>query len=349
MFIGFLCGLLLSLGVLNGDEAGRVNLLYLLLVYLFIPLFGAILSVVSLVQGRGLNIARLLSALPIWSQSQQVQLLKIRQQKFDKYWFFLQSQAAALAYSVASLLTFLILLLATDINFVWRSTLLNAEQLQPILGAIATPWWFWEVAQPTSELLRSTQDSRLISNYANTNSFGQWWAFVLATQIVYSFILRGALLAIGTTLISKHTKKETEKKAPRTQQRMEQVSENHSYASLIHSLPTEYTLCNWATFNTNILQQLTLSPKKALKAGPSVAIDTHDALDEPLLILVKAWEPPMGELQDFMQHAKGIIFPINLNNKQAVAPEEKHLKEWQRFVAQLPNWAIYVPESMDKQ
>ncbi len=349
MFFGFLCGLLLSLGVLSGDESGRVNLLYLLLVYLFIPLFGAILAIASLAKGKGLNIARVLSTLPIWSKPQKLKLLQIRQQNVDKYWFFLQSQVAALAYSVASLLTFSVLLLATDINFVWRSTLLNAEQLQPLLSFVALPWWFWEQAQPTSELLRMTQDSRLIDNYSNTGSFGNWWAFVLATQLVYSFILRGGLLAFASMLISKKLSKEAKKPGNKTQKRMKQVPETHTYASLVHSLPYEYTLCNWAAFEQNIVEQLSISPNKTLKEGPRISLDNKDKNNQPLLILVKAWEPPMGELQDFMQNGNGLIFPINLKNKTTIAIEEKHLKEWQRFVALLPNWSIYLPAPMGVQ
>ena len=44
LLLGFGLGLLLSITVLSGDDAGRVNLFYLLLVYLFIPLFGALIS-----------------------------------------------------------------------------------------------------------------------------------------------------------------------------------------------------------------------------------------------------------------------------------------------------------------
>jgi len=361
ILVGFLCGLFLSIGVLNGDESGRVNLLYLLMVYLFIPLVGAFLSVTSLINGRGINVARLISALPIWRQPQQTMLLRLRQQKLDKHWFFLQSQAAALAYAVASLISFFILLLATDMNFVWRSTILHAEQLYPVLKVIAAPWWFWDMAQPTTELLRATQDSRLINNYDNTANYGQWWAFILATQVVYSFALRGALLAISTALIRKTISKAANNMPSVPQGRVAAKNENHAIAALVHSLPVKYTLSNWAAFNKNTIEQLAISPSSVLTEGPSVALEDRDVAledqnvafeestydEQSLLVLVKSWEPPMGELHDFLHNQKGVIFPVNLMKNEVVPPESNHLKEWQRFAQSLPHWAIYLPETMD--
>lgn len=346
MLVGFLLGLSLSVGVLIGDDAGRVNLLYLMLVYLFIPLVGAVMSVLSLVKGKGLNVARLLNTMPFLPKSWQHFMHKLRQLHMDKQWFFLQSQAAALAYATASLIVFALLLLATDINFVWRSTLLEAEQLLPLLDAIAWPWRFWEAAQPSIELLRMTEDSRLTASYSNPSSYGQWWAFILATQVLYSFALRGALLLIAKIWISNAVRKEMKKDVFYQQlQPAAAPKTSHTLSSIQHQLPSNYALSNWAGFTDKIVSQLDLAPSKTLKVGPLVSELNGPAHQGQQLLLVKAWEPPMGELQDYMESTSGMLYPINLQQNKLIQAKPMHLEEWQRFVAKIPNWGIYQPDS----
>jgi len=319
-----------------------------LIVFLFIPLLGAIISVTSLLRGKGINVARLLSNMPIWSKSQQSYLHKVRQLHLEKQWFFLQSQAAAIAYSVASVLAFLLLLLTTDINFVWRSTVMEAEQLLPILEIVAIPWLFWDFAQPSLELLRATQDSRLTTQYTDINSFGQWWGFVLATQIVYSFMLRGGLLAAAKAWVKLKSQNDIEHQLSKKLNKSNlQQQESHKFASIGNQLPDNYVLTNWASFSSSQTAQLNLSPSRELPTGPQIIDDeeaTGDLKQTQQLILVKAWEPPLGELEDYMQHGQGLIFPINTRAENLLAPEPKHLREWQRFTAQLPHWSIYMPE-----
>ncbi len=349
MLAGFVLGLLLSFAVLSGDEMGRVNLLYLLLIFLFVPLGSAILSVVSLIRGRGLNLARLVSAVPIWSNSQKKDLHKFRQMHLDKQWFFLQSQVAALAYSIAGVLTFIILLLATDINFVWRSTLLDAEDLFPLLKIIAGVWPFWESAQPTLELLQMTQDSRLTQSYSDNNQYGHWWAFILATQIVYSFFLRGALLFVGKVWLTAKLKKDVESQLSQKLHRQSNpVASSHALEPLTHQLPNDYVLVNWAGFTYELINTLQLQPIRTITIDP-LTMDQDNAEPEQQLVLVKSWEPPMGELQDYLHKGRGLLFPIDLKSQTVNAPEQRHLEEWQRFVRTLPNWRIYLPAEWSGQ
>ena len=65
--IGFLLGSFVSWGILSGDEQGRVNILYLLFVYLLLPLASVLISTLSLLFGGGFNLAQCLSRVPLWS------------------------------------------------------------------------------------------------------------------------------------------------------------------------------------------------------------------------------------------------------------------------------------------
>lgn len=346
--VGFCLGLLLSIGVLSGDEAGRVNLFYLLLVYLFIPFIGGIVSLASLLTNKGINFARIITQIPIWTRAQQDQLRYVRKMNMDKQWFFLQTQGLALAYGAASFLIFFILLLATDINFVWRSTLLNAEQILPVLKAIALPWWFLESAQPSIELLEQTKDSRLHTSYANTHLFGQWWAFIFATQIVYTLGFRIVLLLLAKRWIIQSINKAGALVEDTPEQPSPVIEQNKPMlATVVNQLPTNSILGNWANIPDDIEQQLALSKYAKVNVGPAQCSLQNELTNQPLILLVKAWEPPMGELQDFMEMHQGLLFPINYNKTTLINPAINHLQEWQRFTAKIPNWDIYQPSKQD--
>ena len=58
------------------------------------------------------------------------------------------------------------------------------------------------------------------------------------------------------------------------------------------------------------------------------------------VIIVAAWEPPMGELQDFMSQCQGVLMPLDWNSQHFVVLNELHLDEWQRFCQSQQNWQL---------
>ncbi|MDM7861593.1 DUF2868 domain-containing protein [Alteromonas sp. ASW11-36] len=335
LFLSAALGFLLTLAVMNGDASGRVNLLYLLLIFVAVPLFGALLSIVGLLSRDGINSAKLVKALPIWTNSQRANMRMLERQQLSKPWYFVQSQAAALAYSIASLAAFIVLLLTTDINFVWRSTLLSADDLLPILRVVAAPWWFWESAQPTMTLLEQTRDSRLLNSMANAQVVGQWWLFVLATQITYAFLLRGILLTCGRMYLATQFAKwrvthQQQSKLPPSNAAEPTVD----LAEPTQVLPTEYVLLNYAN--------LPLEITKTLGLGNAKAIDLEQRYNTAVVVLVKAWEPPLGELHDFMRLNHGVLCPVYYRHEAALPIPAQYLDEWRRFTLQAPNWQLYL-------
>ncbi len=347
---GATLGAVLAWGVLSGDQQGRVNLLYLLLVYLFFPLASLVVSTLSLISGRGFNLARLVAGLPVWSNQKRMLLRKARQLQVEKFWLFFQSQLAALAFSLTSLLVFFILLLATDINFVWRSTLLSASDLQPLLKSIATPWLFWPQAQPSIELLQATQDSRMQTVYLQGANHADWWRFILAVQLFYCVFLRSCLLAVTAWLFRANVSKDFEQKlAAKTWPQPNHDQLHQQYQPVASVLPTEIAVNNWAKADLNLLagfQQLDLSTDNVLNAGP-LATEAEqgaaEALQAEQVVLVKSWEPPMGELADFLQNGKGYIWPLDWQGSSLVPLRAEHLQEWQRFADSLAGWQVYMP------
>src|SRR5690606_1549320 len=77
---GFSVGLLLTLGLLSADSAGRVNLLYLLLLFAFIPAVSLLISLVfGFRKSAGGGFAGTLLNLPIWPRQWQRELLILAQ------------------------------------------------------------------------------------------------------------------------------------------------------------------------------------------------------------------------------------------------------------------------------
>jgi hypothetical protein len=357
LFTGLALGFLLSFAALSGDEQGRVNVLYLLLVFVFIPLLSIVISIGSLITGKGINLARLTSKLPILSASQSRVLHQLQQKRLDKLWLFMQSQAAALAYAVASMLTFVLLLLVTDINFVWRSTLLDASDLLPMLNTIASPWWFWQAAQPDLALLQATQDSRLtqltqgaLTSDPNTLAFANWWPFVFATLLVYSFFARGVLFLVTRFWLSRQSQQDIQTQLDQQwQQHQRRQPSSPTLSDITHTLPSHLAITNWAGLSDPIKQQLPSQCRQSseLFAGPLASDEQQHQAEQhsgEQLVLVKAWEPPMAELEDYLKTGQGYLLPVNYRQHQLLPPETQHLNEWRRFAAGLNQWRLYLPE-----
>ena len=64
------------------------------------------------------------------------------------------------------------------------------------------------------------------------------------------------------------------------------------------------------------------------------------------LLVVAAWEPPMGELEDFMQQTQGVLLPLDWNEEKLQAVNALHLDEWRRFCYAQPSWQLQQPEEL---
>lgn len=345
---GFVLGVGLSIFGLSGDEFGRVNVLYLLLIFAVVPVASVCLSLISLLSGKGLNFARLLSGLPSTHLQRALGKVRYGPPVMEKYWFFLQSQLAALAYAFGGILVFFMLLLVTDLHFVWRSTLLTPEQVQPVLSFFAKPWWFWEAAQPTQAWLSATRDSRLLQNYASSYDFSVWWPFVVALQVFYAVLLRGCLYLLFRMLLSsKLINPCSDAPKPAGFQRSFAKETTVHLAPIRTQLPNEVSVINWGQFSEAVMDQVHVPAKYlsvlSVHAGSKGAVLQDAQSQKDPLVLVKAWEPPLGELADFLSESGGCLMPIDVTEERVIAPAKVHLSEWRRFAASVPGWQIYQP------
>ncbi|MGB0496035.1 MAG: DUF2868 domain-containing protein [Kangiellaceae bacterium] len=371
LWVSFLLSLILSWSLLSGDSVGKVNLLYLLILFVLIPIITLVFSLLSMVFPffRSSSISSVVASFILNNHIVFTQYksayLKLYQSKDAKLVFFYFSQMAAMSFSIASLLVLFILLLTTDVHFVWRSTLLNSQQILSILQSVSAPWFWWETAQPTLELITNSQDDRvtgLPSSMVKTNH--DWWKFVLATQLFYAFLLRFVVLfALKVNFRIQKRKLETISSHHHSAQndiedeRGETLNPNPNndrlddYESLKSDTLHDYSLNNWATCSEKLLtlveEQFTGNKLTNLNAGPSASdIErlTAERWQDVQIILVKSWEPPLAELADFMDNTNGYILPIDFKDDLILPIKPNHLVEWNRFCHQHTKWELILPQ-----
>lgn len=346
--IGGTLGIVLSIAVFSGDSSGRVNLLYLLLLFIGIPIGGVILSLAGIALKRGAGLSVILSRLPMWSPQQKRFLTTLQRSQLMKPWLFKQSQQTALAFSLSTLLVFFIMLLATDVNVVWRSTLLSPEQLYSALSIVALPWSFWDAAQPTIELIAATQDNRLAAQYDDTARYGQWWRFLLATQLAYGIFSRLLLFIVARSWLRLSQRKaacETSITEPRQFKSSSHAGAETAKDIEVDTLPVVDTFIMWHDIPSPTLTHLQQQPAfDAIAPDKWIAADKLNPLPNPdkQIVLVKAWEPPMGEFADYLQMSTGCIVIINYNEEKLLPIKPSHLEEWRRFTRTLSGWTLFV-------
>ena len=241
----------------------------------------------------------------------------------------------------------------SDINFVWRSTLLDAGHIFPVLQSIALPWWFIEAAQPAQALLEQTRDSRLVSPDTNAG-YGDWWAFLLIAQIVYGVLPR--LISLSWANYRIHAllaEAETTEQAPETL--LNPQPETPKLTSVSHpELPLSgFNLLYWHhlpdALQQKLYQQLG-TPDQSFLGGAAGTVSAEQAAlasQLPLVVVTAAWEPPMGELADLLESGHGYLLPLDWNSQQDWQPVSQHyLDEWRRFCDPLSGWQLIQVEAL---
>ena len=352
-FLGLLLGIFVSVGVLAGDDQGRVNLLFLLLLFAFLPVLSLLLSLVLLLMKQN-GSAALLVSLPFWPKEFLQAQMNIELGNQRRSWLFFESQVLSLAFAAGSIIVFIALLLGTDVNFVWRSTLLSATDLLPILQLISIPWGFWIDAQPSLDLLQQSQNSR-ITGGASTYS-ENWWQFVLAAQLTYNLIPRAVLLGLARWHYKNKTRLSSQFERGDTTVNKRRLADPETLATIVYTRPDSYQLLDWSNAPEHCRRFITQSFGKpvdlsSLSANSDVHSLRHSAELISQVVLVRSWEPPMGELKDVMQlldsKTLNFILPLDWDGISIKAANNTHLQEWQRFAASLSNslveWKVLQP------
>ena len=347
--IALMLGLLASVAVLRGDDFGRVNLLYSLSLFTLLPSIGLVVTLLLLFLGRRSGIAALLIELPLAPKKLTSLLLTQRSGVSRQTALFSLSQSLTLSFATGNLVGFVLMLLATDVSFVWRSTLLDAATLFPILDTLASPWGFWQAAQPSLEMLNQTQDFRLRGALLEGNYVGQWWQFLLAAQLCYSIVPRALLWLFANNKFNHAAQLQDSGQDPSHHLTAgTPPPESDKLAASVSVIPANAVLFDCAHTSDVLLSKI----EKSLRVSASVKAPTSfdftlDGVSPtstpPLVVVVRSWEPPLAELADSIleafsaeQRRNLFIAPIDWESNQQqgdhlIRPNVAHSQEWRRF------------------
>ena len=347
--IALTLGLLASVAVLSGDDFGRVNLLYALSLFALLPSIGLVVTLLLLFLGRRSGIAALLIELPLAPKTLTSLLLTQRNGVRRQTALFSLSQSLVLAFATGNLLGFVLMLLATDVSFVWRSTLLDAATLFPILDTLASPWRWWQAAQPSLEMLNQTQDFRLQGASLEGNYVGQWWQYLLAAQLCYSIVPRALLWLFANNKFKRAAQLQDSEQDPSHQLAVvTPAPESDKLAASVSEIPANAVLFDCAHTSDALLSKIEKSLRVSASYKAPTSFDfTLDGISPTstpsFVVVVRSWEPPLAELADSIlaaftaeQRQNLFIAPIDWESNQQqgdhlIQPTVAHTQEWRRF------------------
>jgi hypothetical protein len=266
-----------------------------------------------------------------------------------------------------------------DLAFGWSTTLdTAAASYHGLINTVATPWaWAWPAAAPDLVLVEATRFFRAGDPMASPEPalWGQWWPFV--TMLWATWVLLPRLILWGLAAV------QTRQKARRLlashpamnalMYRMEtpalDTGNSHHDAddlpdttarSNLLPLPDSDILLCWAGAGEPELPDGLRSGKElVLRAGGRASLSDDDQTlnrisehlknrSKAVILLVRCWQPPTGELQDFLETARGTLpngsrvalVPLAADSNQE--PDAHQVQPWLRFAERVGSEFVQV-------
>ena len=376
----FIAGFLTMVGFLFAHGQGMVNVLWFFAFFVLLQLAMSLFSAATLISvalGKApsaisINPARLLASrtLPDWRRWREFQ--DVIQLVFLRY-----GQGMGIGFVGGALLAFIAVPAVNDFSFMWSSTFqLTDGAMQRFADIVAAPWSQW--------LPAATVDAQVIadSRYhpagarpgpARIESMHSWWPFLFMSMLVYALLPRLLLGWLSRRLYYRRLHRAfigypgadlvlRRMKQPLIRSQGAAGSEPRpgSHGELLEEfrLPDDGVLVvSWAGAlgegDLDRYRELSgADPAILMQAGTSLeadreAIDRARQEDSQLLILVvKAWEPPMSDLADFIAEiARGGSSVLFLQPLRDTGIPEDRLDDWRRFADELPGGAQVVAMS----
>ena len=192
--LGFLLGGLLAASVFATQNNAKIDLLWTLVLFVGIPIVSLGINLLLLMRPgfRASSLEWLLTKLKRWSLVNTNILDAVSQAKVDrngKFWLIGLAQIGYMAFFFACGLVSLLILAITEVSFVWESTLFSSTTLHGILSFIASPWFFWEAAQPQMLLIECTRVP-MTCPASGPGSSADWWRYVFSALLTYGLVPR---------------------------------------------------------------------------------------------------------------------------------------------------------------
>jgi len=368
-FLSFIFGLFSAVALLSYHGEHPVNIIYLFVIAVVIPIVSMLLSLFALFFPRALTPFFLTT----WTEkiiakfvSTDNPLLKLDAD--IKYTFSLFIvQVSALLFSTGLLLGFLAVIFTQDIAFGWSTTLhITTQSFYNFLHSLS---FVFEAICPQSavslELIQETHYFRLGGHITqemqrSASLFGEWWKFLACSTLFYAIFLR-LLFLLFTFIKLRKTVSKALSQIEGAQELLRDMNEplisttadtkeQKGTEQTTAPLPTKETLTGyyaalgWA-FNQEelllILDALHLTPQQSYTVGGNKSLKEDSSvislMQGDTLLLVKAWEVPTMEFIDFVEEllpkVKSLrIYPTGYA-KEHYRADPEDLAIWEQKIA----------------
>lgn len=275
------------------------------------------------------------------------------------------AQGGGLAFGVAALLTLLAQVLVHDLAFGWSTTLqASAPAYHEFTTALAWPWRGWlPGAVPSLPLVEQSRYFRVGSAaVANPELLGIWWRFLAMLWLCYVVVPRCVLLVLARVQLAMRVRRLLDEHpggAPLRERCSQPVVESGGGDHGAMPMAVDgarppparpgRVLVHWAgAGDPGLAARWLATDARSLQAGGSASLEQdHETLEQaraaggPLVVVAHGWEPPTGELGDFLERAHAVLgnvpvqlLPLATGDTPALV-DEPVLAQWQRFVARL--------------
>ncbi|MFP3976697.1 DUF2868 domain-containing protein [Marinobacter sp. KMM 10035] len=360
MVAGTVFGLIAMIGLLFYDGGQRINVTVIVAFVAFQLLLAVVTTVQSLVgwQPWGALLRRFHNNPETTVTTKLQPVLMAR-----------AAQLGGLCFALAGLATLLVMVVLQDLAFGWSTTLdTDASRYHSLIAAMATPWAaIWPAAAPDLALVESTRFFRASAGAGSMEParWGQWWPFIAMLWTTWALLPRLALALLSGVLIRRKARQLLANHPARRAllYRMEtpalDTGNEHNDASdlpdthtqlKLQPLPDASIVLCWAGAGDPELPDALSSGKSLIaKAGGRLTLEedrqTLKQVAEQLaqesgrsvILVVRSWEPPTGELEDFLTSARELwpkdvriaLLPLATHIEQE--PDVHQVQQWLRF------------------
>lgn len=360
MVAGTFFGLLTMLGLLFYDGGQRINVTVIVAFVAFQLLLAVLTTVQSLAGWQPWRaLLRRFRNHPESAVSSKLQPVLMAR----------AAQLGGLCFALAGLVTLLVMVVLQDLAFGWSTTLeTSASRYHSLIAAIATPWaWLWPAAAPDLALVEATRFFRASAGAGSMEParWGQWWPFIAMLWTTWALLPRLILALLAGVLIRRKARQllASHPAMRALLYRMEtpalDTGNEHNDASdlpdtdthlKLQPLPDASIVLCWAGAGDPELPDALSSGKRLIaKAGgrqtlekdrqtlTQVAMQLEQEPGRSVILVVRSWEPPTGELEDFLISARELwpkptqiaLVPLATHIEQE--PDAHQVQQWLRF------------------
>lgn len=360
--VGIVLGMMTMLGLLYYDGGRRISVTLIVAVALLQLLLALVTTGQALVGWRPWH-GLYKGGMPRWlaGRGESPPMLRALQAPLAAR----VAHSGGLAFAVAALLILLTQVLIHDLAFGWSTTLqTSAPAFHELTTALAWPWHTWlPEAVPSLDLVEQSRYFRAGTRVAaHPAVLGNWWRFLVMLWLCYVLVPRIVLLALSRVqlvwrarrLLAAHPGRAAWRErcaTPWVESGGDSGNGNppagHGDEQALMPVQAGRVLIRWADAGyPGLARDVFGQGMVSLAAGGSASLEEDgEALARavqaggPVIVTARGWEPPTGELADFLEDARARLgnrliqlVPLSADDAPGHA-DEAMLAQWRRFVA----------------